>query len=51
MGFASFVMPARELFEEEMLDYLLPQILLTLKTSYKKRSDFELLLYGVGVKL
>ncbi|MBO3808077.1 MAG: hypothetical protein FGF50_00530 [Candidatus Brockarchaeota archaeon] len=51
MGYVSFAMPARELFEEEMLDYFLPQILLTLKRSYKKRSDFELLLYGVGVKL
>ncbi len=51
MGYVSFAMPARELFEEEMLDYFLPQILLTLKRSYKKRSDFEFLLYGVGQKL
>ncbi|MGB9718625.1 MAG: hypothetical protein ACPL4E_09355, partial [Thermoproteota archaeon] len=49
MGYVSFAMPARELFEEEMLDYFLPQILLTLKRSLK--NDFEFLLYGVGVKL
>ncbi|MBO3798058.1 MAG: hypothetical protein QXI42_04830 [Thermoproteota archaeon] len=49
MGYVSFAMPARELFEEEMLDYFLPQILLTLRRSL--RNDFEFLLYGVGVKL
>lgn len=49
MGYVSFVMPARELFEEEMLDYFLPQILLTLKRSL--RNNFDFLLYGVGVKL
>lgn len=41
IGLVSFAMPARELFEEEMRDCFLPQILLILKTSYKKMSDFE----------
>ncbi|MGC8831424.1 MAG: hypothetical protein ACP5PQ_02435 [Thermoproteota archaeon] len=50
MGYVSFAMPARELFEEEMLDYFLPLVLQTLKKSHRG-SDFELLLYGVGQKL
>ncbi|MBO3833093.1 MAG: hypothetical protein FGF51_06905 [Candidatus Brockarchaeota archaeon] len=49
MGYVSFAMPARELFEEEMLDYFLPLVTLALKRGL--RNDFELLLYGVGVKL
>jgi len=52
MGYASFAMPARELFEEERLDEFLPYILLTLKRSFRRnKSGFELLLYGVGAKL
>ncbi|MEM3712028.1 MAG: hypothetical protein QXR97_00590, partial [Thermoproteota archaeon] len=51
MGYVSFVMPARELFEEERLDEFLPYILQTLKRSYKRKADFELLLYGIGQRL
>lgn len=51
MGYVSFAMPARELFEEERLDEFLPYVILTLKRSFKRRNNFEFLLYGVGVKL
>jgi len=52
MGYASFAMPARELFEEERLDEFLPYILMSLKRRFRtKKSDFEFLLYGVGRKL
>lgn len=51
MGYVSFAMPMRELFEEERLDEFLPYVLQTLRRSYRRKNDFELLLYGVGVKL
>ncbi len=51
MGYVSFAMLARELFEEERLDEFLPYVILTLKRSFKRRNNFEFLLYGVGVKL
>ncbi len=50
MGYASFAMPARELFEEEKLDEFIPYVLLTLKRSFGRKDDFELILYGVGSK-
>lgn len=51
MGYVSFAMPVRELFEEERLDEFLPYVLQTLRRSYKRRTDFELLLYGGGQRL
>lgn len=50
MGYVSFVMPARELFEEGRLDEFLPYVLSTLKRSYKRKNGL-FLLYGVGQKL
>lgn len=47
MGYVSFAMPARELFEEGSLGYFLPYVLKILKNS---SIDFELLVYGVGRK-
>lgn len=51
MGYVSFAMPAKELFEEERLDEFLPYVLLTLRRNYKRRTDFEFLLYGIGQRL
>jgi len=51
MGYVSFAMPARELFEEERLDEFLPYILSTLRKSFRGEKDFEFLLYGVGQRL
>jgi hypothetical protein len=50
MNYASFAIPARELFEEERLDEFLPYILSTLKRNLSK-NGFEFLLYGVGARL
>ncbi|MBO3797633.1 MAG: hypothetical protein QXI42_09500 [Thermoproteota archaeon] len=47
MGYVSFAMPARELFEEGSLGYFLPHVLKILKNN---SIDFELLVYGVGRK-
>jgi len=52
MGYVSFVMPARELYNEGSLSEYLPYVLMTLRRkagSHKK--EFELLLYGIGQKL
>jgi len=49
IGYASFAMPARELFEEERIDEFLPYVLQTLKN--KKNENFELILYGIGQRL
>ncbi len=52
MGYVSFAMPARELFEENMLDLFLPDALMSLKwISRRTKTNFELLVYGVGRKL
>lgn len=50
MNYASFAIPARELFEEERLDEFLPYILSTLKRNLSK-NGFEFLLYGVDARL
>ncbi|MEM2089063.1 MAG: hypothetical protein QXF52_10420 [Thermoproteota archaeon] len=47
MGYVSFAIPARELFEEGSLGYFLPHVLKILKNN---SIDFELLVYGVGRK-
>ncbi|MBO3841018.1 MAG: hypothetical protein FGF48_01175 [Candidatus Brockarchaeota archaeon] len=52
MGYVSFAMPARELFEDNLLGDLLPSALMSLKWFSKRtRTDFELLLYGIGRRL
>ncbi len=52
MGFVSFAMPARELFEDNVLGDLLPSTLMSLKYFSKKtKTDFELLIYGIGHRL
>lgn len=50
MGYVSFAMPARELFEQNLLDYFFPFVLSMLR-KFKISKDFEILLYGVGRKL
>jgi hypothetical protein len=50
MNYASFAIPARELFEEERLGEFLPYILSTLKRNLSK-NGFEFLLYGVDARL
>jgi hypothetical protein len=52
MGYVSFAMPARELFEEGILDDFLPYVIRILKRSRKASGmNPELLLYGVGQRL
>ncbi|MBO3800554.1 MAG: hypothetical protein FGF52_05845 [Candidatus Brockarchaeota archaeon] len=52
MGFVSFAMPVRELFEDNLLDDLLPGALMSLRWFSKKiKTNFELLLYGIGHRL
>ncbi|MBO3753873.1 MAG: hypothetical protein FGF53_03215 [Candidatus Brockarchaeota archaeon] len=51
MGFVSFAMPVRELLEDNVLDDLLPSALMSLKYFSKTKTDFELLLYGIGRRL
>lgn len=52
MGYVSFAMPARELFEEGMLSLFLSDALMSLKWISKGiKTSFELLLYGVGRRL
>jgi len=52
MGYVSFVMPARELSEDNVLDDLLPSALMSLRQSSKMtKTDFELLIYGIGHRL
>jgi len=52
MGYVSFAMPARELYEESSLDEYLPYVLTTLKKNARAHErEFELLLYGIGQKL
>ncbi len=52
MGYVSFAMPARELLEDNLLDDLLPGAIMSLKwISKRTKTDFELLVYGVGRRL
>jgi len=52
MGYVSFAMPARELYEESSLDEYLPYVLTILKRNAEaQKREFELLLYGIGKKL
>lgn len=52
MGYVSFAMPARELFEEGILDDFLPYVMRILKKAQEICAmNPELLLYGVGQKL
>ncbi|MEM2088231.1 MAG: hypothetical protein QXF52_06085 [Thermoproteota archaeon] len=52
MGYVSFAMPARELLEDNVLDDLLPNAIMSLKQlSETAKTDFELLIYGVGHRL
>ncbi|MBO3832174.1 MAG: hypothetical protein FGF51_02140 [Candidatus Brockarchaeota archaeon] len=52
MGFVSFAMPVRELLEDNVLGDLLPGALMSLKwISKRTKTDFELLLYGIGRRL
>ncbi|MBO3832533.1 MAG: hypothetical protein FGF51_04005, partial [Candidatus Brockarchaeota archaeon] len=52
MGYVSFAMPARELLEDDLLEDLLPGTFMSLKWISKKiKTDFELLIYGVGRRL
>lgn len=52
MGYISFAMPARELFEENLLDDFLPYVLRILKKHQRIcKTDAELLLYGIGRRL
>ncbi|MBO3808606.1 MAG: hypothetical protein FGF50_03325 [Candidatus Brockarchaeota archaeon] len=52
MGFVSFAMPVRELLEDNVLGDLLPGALMSLKYFSKRtKTDFELLLYGIGRRL
>jgi len=50
MGYVSFVMPARELFEQSLLNDFLDYTLLVLNMN-REVNDFELLIYGVSHKL
>ncbi|MGC8934033.1 MAG: hypothetical protein ACP5LN_02665 [Thermoproteota archaeon] len=52
MGYVSFVMPSRELFEQGLLNDVLPYVLSMLKKLGKTNNkNFEMLVYGVGRKL
>ncbi|MBO3753521.1 MAG: hypothetical protein FGF53_01370 [Candidatus Brockarchaeota archaeon] len=52
MGYVSFAMPARELLEDGLLEDLLPGAIMSLKwISKKTKTNFELLVYGVGRRL
>jgi hypothetical protein len=52
MGYVSFVMPARELYNEGSIDEYLPYVLTTIKRSTRAHEKkFELLLYGIGQNL
>jgi len=52
MGYVSFVMPARELLEDNMLGDLLHGAIMSLKWVSKSiETDFELLVYGIGYRL
>ncbi|MBO3841639.1 MAG: hypothetical protein FGF48_04405, partial [Candidatus Brockarchaeota archaeon] len=52
MGYVSFAMPARELFEDNLLGDLLPSALMSLKWFSKKtKKNLELLIYGIGHRL
>ncbi|MEM3390280.1 MAG: hypothetical protein QW491_12875 [Thermoproteota archaeon] len=52
MGYVSFVMPARELLEDNLLEDLLPGAIMSLQwVSKKTKTSFELLIYGVGHRL
>lgn len=52
MNYVSFVMPARELFEQGLLNDLLSHVLIILKKLGRvNNKELEILVYGVGRKL
>jgi hypothetical protein len=52
MNYVSFVMPARELFEQGLLNNLLSHVLIMLKKLGRvNNKKLEILIYGVGRKL
>jgi hypothetical protein len=52
MGYVSFAMPARELFEDNLLGDILPDTIMSLRwVSKRTRKELELLIYGIGHRL